>query len=50
MIDFLTAGEKRHSNKKAERNDMKNAESMKDYDFKETAARGTQTKPWRGTS
>ncbi|KAH0839631.1 hypothetical protein J3R83DRAFT_547 [Lanmaoa asiatica] len=30
MIDFLTAGDKRHSSKKAERKDMRNAASMKD--------------------
>lgn len=31
MIDFLTAGERRHSNKKAERKDTRNAASMGDY-------------------
>ena len=31
MIDFLTAGEKRHSSRKAERKDMRSATSMKDY-------------------
>lgn len=30
MIDFLTAGDKRHSSKKAEKKDTKNAASMKD--------------------
>jgi len=46
MMDFLTAGERRHSSKKAERNDIRKAENMKDYAFGAKHAE----KPWRGTS